>query len=793
MKIPAYWVIDLSGTEAFKGLGRNISVCIESITRLRPKHVTLTFDATQTDCIEGDSDIELLNALSEESAVADSFARNNRGVFAVLSNEQSTKLEEIFGGGTPMAVTSLCVDDTAPIRFEDGGQPFWPLFFALLQRIHACSRVILFTLNPLNFELPSDWKFDLVQLGNEDNVAEYVLTRIGRDIFNFALRVNERDQQCFVSDQDPMRGAGTHVRGLLKSEYNDWFRQEFGCLTAAQAFLRCCWDPLCRLPLPNEKEATNRTMLPLPAQIAIGVTRLCRRMSTWTLEGDPFECTVVLVGQDKEEVLKASGERFRSLIELDSPCPFNFDFEDEVRQYAEMSQGLPLMMIVSAITGRLQHIATSLLPNHSGLSHRYFKQLAGERAIVFRIRPPGKVDIFDRSALVLGFDGFQWRETPFAELEMRALQHFKRKDIQQTCTDRLIESTQRLLDNSQSSIFILVSEADRKTALDLTGESLRPSVMWPTQTWIKISEVDPAVLASTLHLDGAHLIDESGEVFAIARRIRARVDCRHQIILTRAEYDQLQPRHHCLPYGAAVQAREDQTDEMYADLVFPRRLSPSWVLDWEGEFDQKLGEGICRKIRAAVTGELVQLCYLRFDQEYTTHSLEPIRSQLRQRHIESAALKLKDKITLLLWEKDCIKEASQSTWRTKVNAAVSDLCAARGKYELKDDWFVARSIPKAAMIQPVGFSVSGLALTECGKVFVVEQMFKDVMGDANLPPGLYEELFHWDRDAAGIGGQSSGTGTRAAEEISKRLPSSVVVKVSASGRLKVFCERKGDQ
>ncbi|WP_417381889.1 hypothetical protein [Gimesia sp.] len=786
----SYLVIDLGGEQAFQGLGGQLASCLESITGIEPNKICLSFDESQTYCSEDKSDIIKLQQLSDQVTIENSFCHHNRGVFVVLSCQQSKKLNELFSGGTALAVSTMGVDETNPIAFEENGDssPFWPRFLELLQRTHARNRVILFTLDPLNFPQVKDWRFDIVQLRNEDSISEYVLTRIGRDIFNFSLRVDERDKELFVRKEAKHgQTSGTHTGSLLQSEYQDWFRQEFGSLSVSLAFLSSCWKPLCKLPIPKEDEPTDRFMLPWQAQIAVGVTRMCRRMSTWTLEGEPFECTVVLVGQEPDAILKENGARFRSLIELDTPCPFNFDYEDEIRQYAEMAQGPPLLMIISARDGHLHHLATSLMSDNSGLSHRYFKELAGEHGIVFRVRPPAKVDIFTRDRLALGYDGFQWNEAPFDKLEKAANNHFEIKDVQQKCVDRLIESTQRLLDQSQSSIFILVPEAERKTALELTSESLRPSILWPTQTRIKIGEVDPAVLASILQLDGAHLIDQDGEVFAISRRINARLDARHRIGLSEKEFDSIRQKLHCLPSGAMARRIQQPSNEDFGELVFPRRISPQWIEDWDETNVLLTTPGLGAKIKAEIVEELTELYVLGFVQDFTVHSLRGLQSQLTTENVDNNIIQYDDdKIGLVLWDSRKGKKAP-SDEMVFVKTVVEDICkqANRGKHTLTKEWFVDRMIPKTTKTDDGEIVFPGLVLTPDGRVLVLERLFMQVMNARGLPTGLYEGLFDWHRYGSHNASKSSGTGTRAAEEIHHSLPQSSVVKVSASGKLSV--------
>ena len=790
MKSP-YWVLDLGGSQAFKGLGAQLVSCIETITGNPPIKVTLQFDELDSQANLKGGDIESLNDLSSlVSRQNSNQSQPIRGVFAVLSNVQSQNLSLLCNQARSVGASSCNVKETdadrsIPLEFAPGDSLFWDTFLALLSRADVVSRAILFSLANVDASV-FDKEFDIVKLGDSDRVSDYMLSRIGRDMYNFSPRVNERDNNRFLSKQDATGTLPPYGRNLLKSEYNDWFRQEFGDFATAQAFLRCCWGPLCQLPLPEEGTQPNRSILPWPAQIAIGVTRMCRRMSTWTLEGNPFECTVVLVRQATVDVLKDHGSRFRSLIELHTPCPFNFDHEDNVRQYAEMAQGMPLIMAVSATDGKLHHIATSVRQDHSGLSHRYFSDLAGDHGIAFRIRPPAKVDVFSRDGLVLSYDGFHWKEKPFDALVEASARHFsKRKDIQRQCVDRIVEATQRLLDSAQSSIFIFVSEDDRKTALDLTGESLRPSVMWPSRSRIKVSEVEPGVLAATLHLDGAHLIDEDGEVFAIARRIRARRNARHRITLTKEEYSAILQYQHCLPCGGSVDRLHADQMGRYGELVFPRRLSISWINDWTKSLEC-IGDSVSERIDEELKRELTPLHTVFFkDDDPSVFSLDELRSQLQEVGIDGLLLRLHGKIGLVILKPfpslDTVETHDGLRGRLSEQCGISQ----RGEFELATEWFVDRRIPQASEGYSAVPKVEGVAISPSGRVLVVESVLHAVMGNENIGFGLYQELFNWDQHGDERKDTSPGTGSRAAQEIHMRLPTSTVVKVSASGKLTV--------
>ncbi len=321
-------------------------------------------------------------------------------------------------------------------------------------------------------------------------------------------------------------------------------------------------------------------------------------MSTWTLEGAPFECTVVLQPSSSDEHLKAVGARFRALINIVPPCPFNFDHEEQIRNYAETAQSNALFMLVYAGDANLHHVATALGDsNHLPIS--YYTDLAKHFSMVFRVRPPGRVDVYTRDGLVMTHDGFRWIDDPLGGVREAVSQHFRNiSSGRENCITCLLEAVQMLLDRYESCIFILVDSKDKETARRLTREALRPTIMWSTSSMIRVDDLVPAALAGLLHLDGAHLFDDQGGLLTISKRISAG-HARHEISITKEEFEHIQACLHLLPNGASIEqtlkppgegtkssTTSSGEQELAAEneksylLLFAQRLELHWLDDW---------------------------------------------------------------------------------------------------------------------------------------------------------------------------------------------------------------------
>lgn len=398
---------------------------------------------------------------------------------------------------------------------------------------------------------PDEWCFQVESIAelrtqtersDADGLRQYLLTVLGGDLFGFHPRFDDNKPPSSLAPRKRVSETWDRRSKLpYEDDYYQWFRQEFGSRRIGQLFTEACWESVCdRTCRPR----IGRTLLPVPIQNAIGVARMCRRMSTWTLEGAPFACTVVLLSDEAMRSIGVSTSRFSRLIDLRPPTPFNLRNQEVIRAHAELAQSEGLLMIVSADDGRLHGIGTSRLDREAPpreVRHSFYSWLSESDTLVFDIRPDRVIHLYGRNGLLLDYDGFEWIASPMAYASERFSKFFARQDREddpdsekplfaqrpsaETTAKRsrtLADAMRRLVDANESSIFALLDEDDVREAGRSAVEMLRPDIRWSSSDRVSISGLDSESLAGLLHLDGAHLISRDGHVLSISRRINTR-------------------------------------------------------------------------------------------------------------------------------------------------------------------------------------------------------------------------------------------------------------------------------
>lgn len=256
-------------------------------------------------------------------------------------------------------------------------------------------------------------------------------------------------------------------------------------------------------------------LLPAAYQIALGVLRVCRCMSNWTLEGVPFDCTVVLI-----ESRNSVGEHVHDLapaFNIKNPFPLTFNDLHQLRKCAEIVQASDLFMTVDLEQGYLFQLS-ALHGTHANHSrHESFPLLTehpGSRRILIHCRH-GFVEVYAAGDLKLWFDGFRWRQRPF-----RALQEVLRRFFPSNMefVRRYQAAVATLLDRQESSILVLTADSDLGLINEVARENMKAGIEPSVATQRNFSKnTDLKTIIGVLHLDGAHFIDQSGGLRAWAR------------------------------------------------------------------------------------------------------------------------------------------------------------------------------------------------------------------------------------------------------------------------------------
>ncbi len=89
--------------------------------------------------------------------------------------------------------------------------------------------------------------------------------------------------------------------------------------------------------------------------------------------------------------------------------------------------------------------------------------------------------------------------------------------------------------------------------------------------------------------------------------------------------------------------------------------------------------------------------------------------------------------------------------------------------------------------------IVGLAYDQQCEFLVEASCLGKVIGAVEVPGAIYDKLSLWDQFRQTSKDSATGTGTRAAVELSDKLPHSTVIKVSASGKLKVYRSKAATQ
>lgn len=260
----------------------------------------------------------------------------------------------------------------------------------------------------------------------------------------------------------------------------------------------------------------------------MNLIRLCRRLSTLNVEGRRFVCTVVVSPEDQANRLVTGDDcPLFEIRKLARGIPFNEQHLDEIQEVAETAQTENSVLYVNSTNWLLECVYGCRLFGKDG---RMFAlaSLSEELPNVMAVHLTGGfVEIYFAGQFVLWHDGFQWHATPFRHLiEILAL-HIKdgaviagaQPQSINALSDRarkILLTVAQLMDENCSSILVLLDKRDEH-CLDQLLRRMRNDLndFRPPTERLPISN-----LAALIRLDGAHVIDEKGDLIRIAQRIQ---------------------------------------------------------------------------------------------------------------------------------------------------------------------------------------------------------------------------------------------------------------------------------
>jgi len=346
-------------------------------------------------------------------------------------------------------------------------------------------------------------------------------TLLAARLYHFVPVVQEAikkriDPQCFLTDN------GDYALRPVE-RYGEWLHQEFETELCAEAALNL-FEAVFKADITAEHRAP---CLPRAWQIAIGSIRLARRMTSWTLEGEAFRCSVLLMSRERFAAFMGNrGSTLTRILNFEEPVPFHLGNQKEVRSMAELAQADDLFLIVNASDGCLHVIAG---PNYEGgrlneSRHLRYARLANDNAgLLLHVRD-GFVEVYGAERLWLWHDRFRWEVKPFETLRQALEHHFPPGGNREERINMMIGAIASLMDRHQASIIVLLHDEDVESFERATnplriglGESSDRNA---ERGDLPINRLALETLTSILHIDGAHAIRHDGTLSHLARRIK---------------------------------------------------------------------------------------------------------------------------------------------------------------------------------------------------------------------------------------------------------------------------------
>jgi hypothetical protein len=240
---------------------------------------------------------------------------------------------------------------------------------------------------------------------------------------------------------------------------------------------------------------------------ALASMNMARRLASLNLEGEKFNCLIVFVNEDKNTDSRLESSGSIKFLQLGEKVQFSTAYESKLRGIVELGISECMFFVVDWKTNNLLSVWGR--PDHADIeaffNSQTLKQDASNKTIKYgiHVRPDERVDFYNRSGKRdLIWDGFQWKTDEVRRLD----EVLKSLSMDDDIRDTITRSVGNLLDGGYSSIFVFVNENDPWDTI--TNKSLRSDLLLPNYVKLPIplSNLTPGQLANFLKLDGAHFL-----------------------------------------------------------------------------------------------------------------------------------------------------------------------------------------------------------------------------------------------------------------------------------------------
>lgn len=327
--------------------------------------------------------------------------------------------------------------------------------------------------------------------------------------------------------------------------------------------------------------------------------------------------------------------------------------------------------------------------------------------------------------------------------------------------DKICDAARALLEGGYSSIFIVLDDRDRDNIDRVTDKPLRSQLLSPSGRFngVDLADLEIDQIVSVLKLDGAHFIDKKGMLFRICRNLIAQPGCWHEThlpaigpIATLDYRPKDAPATIRVSETGSVEIAKNNNSEN--DTKLPRFISDF--------FNDQSVDLESRSIVMASLG-LVRGIVLSPQDNAPSDPLVIFNKRPKQRfcyereRLRSSTLPSSAGFFVTIMIRDTIKVSDPMKGESPVE----------GFYLDQDSKGLLTCFVDILKIDSVREN-----LRDC-----VTFPYRDTID---------QSLAEWIRCGSTTGAGNSGTGTRAARDASKSLPNSLVIKVSASGAIKIF-------
>lgn len=270
----------------------------------------------------------------------------------------------------------------------------------------------------------------------------------------------------------------------------------------------------------GEKELLDRAH-----RNTLHVFQVCRQLSTYTLEGNPFICNVLITrqGQAGSELHgPAEWDAVGCELYLKPATSTTFTFSNElVRAYAELAQNEQAVMVVDADTCRLTELRVVRCRSREHTRRHLLCGLAQRHeGLVLHVTGSGTVEVYDGDDFRLWYDGFRWRQQPYEQLTRCLKAFYTGAEQMAGNVRRVIGAVMNLIDRRASSILVFTTNPGRDALVNdrhITHvHAGRPADLQP----LNIKAALPlSALVGLLRVDGAHILLDGGTVAGVSYRI----------------------------------------------------------------------------------------------------------------------------------------------------------------------------------------------------------------------------------------------------------------------------------